>query len=321
MAHAQTALTVLHIVSIVFFALGLLFIVIAIGMEEWSVDSGSTQSNPVGHVSVRHEVGIFRTQVSECCLTDGQLVPDFGVVCNLRGKHRGCANFYVTSAEYCSFVAMKNERAERGTMDCSEFEAGTIMSAVLVIAAVVACVAVIIALAFQVAHAGVLLIASLTMVIGSIVVLIFMNILVHDNQVEWVRTRYQDSSILVDPSFSYQLGTSYKMMAAALGMWAVSAIIAGAVWWARRRPQAKLAPLPAPRPMPPQHIMTPAATGGAHPMAGMSQRHEQVLPQCPADLECQLIDDFGHQLQYAHTCRLPFCTDTSAAHHRHFMHQ
>jgi hypothetical protein len=323
MGGSSTALTILHVAGIVFFAFGLLFLIIAIGLEEWSTDSGSTNSNPVGHVSVKHEVGLFRTKVQECCLTDGQVVPDFGTVCNLQSSHRGCATFYVTSAEYCEFVDEKERRAARGSMDCSEFEAGVILSAILAVCSVVVCVIVIGIVAFQVVHAGAICIASVALVLVSILVLIFMNILVHDNQVAWVQSRYQSSSALVEPSFSFALGMSYKIMAAALAMWAVAGVIAGAVWWARRRPEPKPEPRPIPRrPLQrrPEHIMTPAAAA-PHPMSDMAPRQELSLPPCPNDLDCDQVDDFNHQLQCTHTCRLPFCTDTSAAHRRHFIHQ
>ena len=58
----HVALKVLHIVGVVFFTLALLFLVIAIGLEEWSLDSGSTSNNPVGHVRVKHVVGMLELE-------------------------------------------------------------------------------------------------------------------------------------------------------------------------------------------------------------------------------------------------------------------
>jgi hypothetical protein len=327
MTRRETVVRVLLFVAVGFLALGCLLDVIALGVENWAADAGQTEGNPVGHLSVSHNVGLFRTKVEECCLTNSQIVSEWNAVCNTGSANGGCREYYTTSGSYCRFIREKDSSARQGQMDCEQFEAGTIICVILVLASILSAVTVIVLVIIGTGGPGVVSLVSLATTVAMLVVLILGKALIYDNQKQWVQSRYQTTLNLYPPTFDFELGASYKLAAAAFAMWLVSTIIGGAVWCLSRR-RAKAAPVPVYQPpirypQPKAHVMTPEAPGynTGNPIAQFGRQREHTMEMCPEDYECPFIDDLPHQLEFAHTCRLPFCTDASAAHRRHFVHQ
>lgn len=318
-------ITAIYIGAIGFAGIATLLVVVALAIEDWVRTDGTTANNAVGELRVEHKMGVFRTHVDECCFTEGQVVPDSGTVCTMADG--GCTSYWFTTGRYCRFVADKDAHTQQGHTSCREVEAGSIVDAIVILSAILAAIAVFVLSALRVFGAAGLAIAALCESLGSIAVLILTKELMYDNHTTWVRTRYQESRNLTPPTWNFALGPSYKLQAAALAFWIVSCVCAAAVWAVSRKPPPRAH---VPRAEPPmvmrEHIMTPrrpdAAGQSFTDFANQSPSFvdDDTLTMCPADTECPLVDEFSHQLRFTHTCRFPYCTDTSTAHRRHFLH-
>lgn len=290
-----------------------LLLLIAIGIESWTIHAARTTSSPLGSVSIRHDVGVFRTKIRECCLVSGQFVADFGVVCNTAPPHDGCATFFETTGSYCDYTDEKQRRSASGSADCGAVEGGSIATAILVIVALVMPVAAAVAVMLRAAHAGTVALTSGVCCACCIVSLILVEVLISKNVEEYLQSRYATSAPN-NATFSGTSGDSFKLLAASLAFFLVTTLLAAASWYLKPRP-VTIVREPTPEV---EHVMTPERQNPVTRMA--TSAPSQELPLCPIDTECEYIDDFGHQLQHAHTCRVPFCTDTSSAHRRHFVH-
>jgi hypothetical protein len=276
-------------------------------------------------MTVVHKVGLFRTHIIECCLTDGQVIADQSSLCNLDSVSGGCSDYFSTTPAYCKYVSEKHSFSATGTTNCEAVEAGAIICIILLLAALICSLAMRVTLALRRTGAGTLAVVALCELLVHMIVLILVKELVYDEQAEWIRTRYQASANLYPPVFNYELRSSYSLTAVSLAMHAVSAILASVSWYLGRKPRqpksvATVAPHPSPRRVPSPrwtHIMPPRPV--QNPVGSFSRQSES-LSLCPDDLECDTIDDLTHRLQYAHSCRLPFCSDNSDSHQRHFLH-
>jgi hypothetical protein len=303
------------IMAVVATALAWLLLCSAIATERWALATATTSNSRIGDVSIKHEIGIFQWTIRECCVTHGQLVPDFKAICNIVPPKMGCAEFDVATGDLCTYFDEKQSYVHTSDTNCAEIVGSSISVIVLVVLTLLGVTA-----------AGALLFTKIIVpLVFAIVVsfaaglvtvaLIVFSALVYDNEKDFFNRRYAPSAAK-DAPVSVTFEPSFDLCIAAVVFFVFGAIFAFVSYAFEHKP----APPPVVYHTAPDHVMTPQNPVLAMRGTRSSPVANSELPVCPDDIECVFADDFGHQLQYMHTCRTPFCSDHSPAHLRHFLH-
>jgi hypothetical protein len=313
-------LLILNIVGVVLNVIAWILIVAALAYGEWTLTTGSSTSiSPFGAVSITQSSGIFRTYTTKCCLATGSPAPEAKIsVCS--GQ---CPQDIILSSKYCDFIAdeLQINTLGHNSINCSRVQGSSVAVIILIIIAVISIFVVMTLFLAKKVRVGVWGLGLIPAILCTLISLIVYRLGATDEIEQFFRDRFRNNMATGAP-FITVLGDSYKLLVAGF-VFQLLGIIIVAVRWAMR--ERKFAPEPVPAPAPrevvlePTYMMTPEAAPRASPPK-MAISNQEALPICPNDFNCTFVNNFGHQLEYAHTCRNYDCTDSSAAHQLHFLH-
>ena len=291
--------------SVIASAISWVLLIAAIATDTWAGDFVRTASfSPLGDISVKLDVGIFQILSEECCFVAGQLVYDFQTICAINTPGTGCQSAKTSSSEFCQVRYVQRAIGSR----CRDLENASIAAAIVAIASVIlTTIGGLIAVWGQYwAIAGLCMVLSTVLMLVEIVIVpVFVVATVRN----YFQVRYNDQS-------ANSMQSSLALCIAAFVFGVVAAVLSFVMYWLAGRlvkpPPQRPPPVVVSHLMTPQYAINPVSTHFSSPA--------QPSEMCPLDLDCPFTGDLQHHLQYVHTCRQPFCTDSSAAHCTHYVH-
>ena len=349
-------LLILNITATVLMVISWILTVAAAAVEEWTSATGSTStttSTTLGSFTYSMRSGLYQTTITQCCRVDGASVPDLGAnyICSTAAA---CNEALFSTATFCDHIDTLLSRAAVGvgSASCKQIQAGavvTILTTLLIILSQFVIITLFLAKKIKVYVFAFGLIPS---VVLALLTLILYGALAKVEIANWVQGRYASSQAATAP-FTTSFGDSFSLMIASFVFQCLGLCAAILRWILRPKPlpQPVAAPPPKPRSIvysepievesedddiltPDRREVSPDAkpygappsnVGAIRSITMQPLQHSTTngggqLPMCPNDFSCTFIDNFTHQLEYAHTCRTLNCTDSSVAHNRHWVH-